>query len=609
MCGIVGYIGNEQAAPILMEELARLEYRGYDSAGIAVLSEEGICLTKTRGKLQALRNKLAAGMPKGYSGIGHTRWVTHGAPSDVNAHPHLDQKGQVAVVHNGIIENYQALRKELQARGCVFQSQTDTEVVPQLLAQFLQAGEALLPALLKTLDRLRGAYALGILVQEAPDCLIAARKGSPLVVGVADTGNYIASDIPAVLPYTRRVYLLDEGEIALVYGDHVEIYSEWGERVDKKIYEVTWSVDAAERGGYDHFMLKEIFEQPKAIRDTLQPRIRQGRIRLEEAGLTEEYLAGVQRVVLIACGTASHACMVGRVAIEQLARVPVEWDVASEFRYRNPILYPEDLLIVVSQSGETADTLAALRLAREKGCKVLAITNVVGSTIAREADRVLYTWAGPEIAVASTKAYLTQLLCLYLVAIEMAYVKGKLSDETYARYIQELETLPDKAQTVLTSTEPEHALARRFCHCRDIFFIGRGLDYAAAMEASLKLKEISYIHSEAMASGELKHGTIALIEEGVPVVALSTQGQVAEKLHSNIREVKARGAVVICIAYGDSSLEDGIADHLLYIPRTDDLFAPLLSVIPAQLFAYYCAIERGYDPDKPRNLAKSVTVE
>ncbi len=610
MCGIVGYIGPEGAAPILMDELSRLEYRGYDSAGIVTLDGDGLHLVKTRGKLQVLRDRLARdGEPKGNLGIGHTRWATHGAPSDVNAHPHLDDQGRVAVVHNGIIENYQSLRRELEKEGCVFRSQTDSEVVSQLLARRLEKCGDLLEALTSTMGRLRGAYALGVVAKACPGTLAAARKGSPLVVGLSDHGNYIASDIPALLPYTRKVYLLDEGEIALVYADHVEVYSEWGEPVEKKVYEVTWSVDAAERGGYKHFMLKEIFEQPRAIRDTLNPRLRDGRIHLEEAGLTDEYLAQVKRVVLIACGTASHASLVGRAAIEQLARVPVEWDVASEFRYRDPILSPDDLLVVVSQSGETADTLAALRLAKENGCKVLAITNVVGSTIAREADRVLYTWAGPEIAVASTKAYLTQLLCLYLVAIEMASAKGRLDAATYDRYIRELQTLSDKAQTVLTSTTAEQELAKRFCHSRDIFFIGRGLDYAAAMEASLKLKEISYIHSEAMASGELKHGTIALIEDGVPVVALSTQGAVAEKLHSNIRAVKARGAVVVCIAYGDSSVEDGVADYVLYIPRTDDLFAPLLSIIPAQLFAYYCAIERGYDPDKPRNLAKSVTVE
>ncbi|MDR2513720.1 MAG: glutamine--fructose-6-phosphate transaminase (isomerizing) [Christensenellaceae bacterium] len=609
MCGIVGYIGPKEAVPVLLSGLSRLEYRGYDSAGVAALSGGRIQVAKARGKLSNLVEKLKGGAPKGSAGIGHTRWATHGEPSDINAHPHTGASGRVAVAHNGIIENYLQLKEELGKAGYAFISQTDTEVIPHLIEECLKAEAGLLPAVVRALSKLRGSYGLAILDAQTPNCLVAARRGSPLIVGVSAEGNYIASDIPAVLPYTREVYLLDEGEIALVFEDRVEIHSAEGKRVEKELYTVTWSVDAAERGGYSHFMLKEIFEQPKALRDTLVPRVRRGSIDLSEAALSDEDLKGVSRVVLVACGTASHACLVGKAAIEKLARVPVEWDIASEFRYRDPILSPDDLCIVVSQSGETADTIAAMRLARERGCKVLAVTNVVGSTIAREADRVLYTWAGPEIGVASTKAYLTQLLCLYLLAIQLAFDKGLVSEEDYALYLRELETLPDKAETILSSTEPMRRAAELFHAQKDIFFIGRGLDYAAAMEASLKLKEISYIHSEAMAAGELKHGTIALIEPGSLVVALSTQGLVADKLESNIQEVRARGAQLLCVTYGDTDLREKLADQVLRIPRTVDLFAPLLSIIPLQLFAYHCAVLRGYDPDKPRNLAKSVTVE
>lgn len=610
MCGIVGYIGPERATDILMEGLTRLEYRGYDSAGVAVYENGKIQVIKARGRLDCLRSKLEGQPLYGHVGIGHTRWATHGEPSDENSHPHLSQSGRIAVVHNGIIENYAPLREKLMRKGYEFVSETDTEVFAHLLEDTFSRGNGdILKAVRDTVLKLEGAYALGVLCSRFPDRIIAARKDSPLIVGLGEGCNYIASDIPAVLPYTRRVYLLEEGEMAQVFADHVEIYDMDLQRVDKEVYEVTWSVDAAERGGYAHFMLKEIYDQARAMRDTISPRVKEGRFNLAEAGLTDEMLEKVRRVVITACGTASYAGQVGRSLIEKLCRVPVEIDVASEFRYRDPILSPEDLFIVVSQSGETADTLAALRLAKARGCKVLAITNVVGSTIAREADNVLYTWAGPEIAVASTKAYTTQVLCFMMIALQLALVKGRLTQEKYDEYMKEFLTLPDKAEKILEDVTPIQKLAARFFSQEDIFFIGRGLDNALCMEASLKLKEISYIHSEAMPAGELKHGTIALIEPGRLVVAMCTQTATMDKLFSNIREVLTRGAVVLAVGYEDSTREDEVTSYRMTIPRTDDLFAPVLAVIPAQLFAYYCAIQRGYDPDKPRNLAKSVTVE
>ena len=610
MCGIVGYIGPERATDILMEGLTRLEYRGYDSAGVAVYENGRIRVVKARGRLDCLRSKLEGQPLYGHVGIGHTRWATHGEPSDENSHPHLSQSGRIAVVHNGIIENYAPLREKLMHKGYEFVSETDTEVFAHLLEDTFSRGNGdILHAVRETVLKLEGAYALGVLCSRFPDRIIAARKDSPLIIGLGDGCNYIASDIPAVLPYTRRVYLLEEGEMAQVFADHVEIYDMDLQRVDKEVYEVTWSVDAAERGGYAHFMLKEIYDQARAMRDTISPRVKDGRFDLTEAGLTDELLRSVRRVVITACGTASYAGQVGRSLIEKLCRVPVEIDVASEFRYRDPILSPEDLFIVVSQSGETADTLAALRLAKSRGCKVLAITNVVGSTIAREADNVLYTWAGPEIAVASTKAYTTQVLCFMMIALHMALVKGRLTQERYDKYMKEFLTLPEKAERILADVTPIQKLAARFFSQEDIFFIGRGLDNALCMEASLKLKEISYIHSEAMPAGELKHGTIALIEPGRLVVAMCTQTATMDKLFSNIREVLTRGAVVLAVGYEDSAREDEVTPYRMTIPRTDELLAPVLAVIPAQLFAYYCAIQRGYDPDKPRNLAKSVTVE
>lgn len=609
MCGIVGYIGDLQATGILMEGLSRLEYRGYDSAGVAIYENGGLQVVKARGKLECLREKLLTHPLSGKVGIGHTRWATHGEPSDENSHPHLSQSGEIAVVHNGIIENYATLRDKLTQKGYKFLSQTDTEVFAHLLQETLSKEHNMLSAVRDTVMQLEGSYALGVICSRWPDRILAARKDSPLIIGLGENCNYIASDIPAVLPYTRQVYLLNEGEMAQVFADHVEIYDMDGERVDKEIYEVTWSVDAAERGGYPHFMLKEIFDQGRAMRDTIKPRIKNGRFDLTEAGLTDELLKGVKRVVITACGTASYAGQVGRFMIEKLCRVHAEIDVASEFRYRDPILNPDDLFIVVSQSGETADTLAALRLARSRGCKVLAITNVVGSTIAREADTVLYTWAGPEIAVASTKAYTTQVLCFYMISLHMALVKGTLTQRQYDDYLAEFIRIPDKVDEILSDVTGIQRLAARFFSQEDMFFIGRGLDNALCMEASLKLKEISYIHSEAMPAGELKHGTIALIEPGRLVVAMCTQTATMDKLYSNIKEVQTRGAVVMTIGYEDSAREEQVTEYRLTIPRTDDLFAPVLAVIPAQIFAYYCAIQRGYDPDKPRNLAKSVTVE
>ena len=610
MCGIVGYIGPERATDILMEGLTRLEYRGYDSAGVAVYENGKIQVIKARGRLDCLRSKLEGQPLYGHVGIGHTRWATHGEPSDENSHPHLSQSGRIAVVHNGIIENYAPLREKLMRKGYEFVSETDTEVFAHLLEDTFSRGNGdILKAVRDTVLKLEGAYALGVLCSRFPDRIIAARKDSPLIVGLGEGCNYIASDIPAVLPYTRRVYLLEEGEMAQVFADHVEIYDMDLQRVDKEVYEVTWSVDAAERGGYAHFMLKEIYDQARAMRDTISPRVKEGRFNLAEAGLTDEMLEKVRRVVITACGTASYAGQVGRSLIEKLCRVPVEIDVASEFRYRDPILSPEDLFIVVSQSGETADTLAALRLAKARGCKVLAITNVVGSTIAREADNVLYTWAGPEIAVATTKAYSAQLVALYMLAIKFALVKGTIDDAAAAVLIKDLRTLPDQIELLLGQKEKIQRFANRYVGAKDIFFIGRGIDYAISLEGSLKLKEISYVHSEAYAAGELKHGTISLIEDGTLVVAVSTQPKLYQKTISNIVEVKARGAFVMAVTNEENKAMEKASDYCVYLPETNPYFANSLAIIPLQLFGYYVAVGKGCDVDKPRNLAKSVTVE
>ena len=543
MCGIVGYIGYRDAMPVLLDGLEKLEYRGYDSAGIAVYHDGVLSVAKKMGRLQVLREEVTQNPIKGTVGIGHTRWATHGKPSDENAHPHTSMANDLAVVHNGIIENFQEIKDFLTEKGYEFRSQTDTEVVAHYIDYMRKEGNcSLFEAVRRTLPHLEGSYALVVISQNNPDLLICARKDSPLVIGIGEKENFIASDIPALLSYTREVYLLDDKDIAVVTRNGIDLYNQLGQKISKEIFHVTWDVESAEKGGYPHFMIKEIHEEPRALRDTISPRVREGKLTLAEAGLVPEVLRKIRRCVITACGTAYHAGVVAKYLIEGLARVPVEVDIASEYRYRDPILDPDDLVIVVSQSGETADTLAALRLAKAKGCKVLAVTNVVGSTVSREADLLLYTWAGPEIAVASTKAYTTQLALLSALAYEMAYDRGTIDEATYQAFVNALEEIPAQKQKLVDSVEEIQNLAEAFAKEKDVFFIGRNLDYAAAMEASLKLKEISYIHSEALAAGELKHGTIALIEEGTPVVALATQKSLSEKLYSNIKEVKARGA-------------------------------------------------------------------
>ncbi|MBQ3865023.1 MAG: glutamine--fructose-6-phosphate transaminase (isomerizing), partial [Clostridia bacterium] len=569
MCGIVGYIGYREAMPVLLDGLEKLEYRGYDSAGIAVYQDGMLSVTKKMGRLAVLRGELELNPLTGSVGIGHTRWATHGKPSDENAHPHTSMANDLAVVHNGIIENFQEIKDFLTEKGYTFRSQTDTEVIAHYVDYMRRETNcSLFEAVRRTLPHLEGSYALVVISKDDPEELICARKDSPLVIGIGEKENFIASDIPALLSYTREVYLLDDKDIAIVRRDGIELYNQLGQKITKEIFHVTWDVESAEKGGYPHFMIKEIHEEPRALRDTISPRVREGRLTLAEAGLVPEVLKTIKRCVITACGTAYHAGVVAKYLIEGVARVPVEVDIASEYRYRDPILNPDDLVIVVSQSGETADTLAALRLAKAKGCKVLAVTNVVGSTVSREADLLLYTWAGPEIAVASTKAYTTQLALLSALAYEMAYDRGTIDEETYLQFVKALEAIPAQSQTLVDSVEAVQNMAEAFAKEKDVFFIGRNLDYAAAMEASLKLKEISYIHSEALAAGELKHGTIALIEEGTPVVALATQKSLAEKLYSNIKEVKARGAYVLALANEGDEQIDRLADKVIYVPET-----------------------------------------
>lgn len=608
MCGIVGYIGKKEAQEFLLEGLSKLEYRGYDSAGLAIYNGEAISVQKTKGRLADLATKIAPNVMKGSIGIGHTRWATHGKPSDENSHPHLDGTEQFAVVHNGIIENYMDLKEELIGKGHVFLSETDTEVIAKLLAD-LYDGD-LVSTVRKVAKRLSGAFALGILSKYEPNKLVAVRMASPLVIGVGKEENFIASDIPAILKHTRDVYILEDGEMAVITEGKVELSTLDGAEVSREVMRVSWDIETAEKGGYDHFMMKEIYEQPKAIRDTLAGRIRNNQVDLsQEIGLTIEQLKGIEKVQFVACGTAYHAGLVGKYVLEGLARIPVETDIASEYRYRNPIVDEKTLVVVVSQSGETADTLAALREAKSKGARVLAITNVVGSSVAREADDVLITWAGPEIAVASTKAYTSQLIVVYLLGAYLAKARGFLSEETMTELVTNLQQLPEQAEKVLAQEKEVEAYARSIAKHANLFFLGRGLDYAVALEGSLKLKELSYIHSEAYAAGELKHGTLALIEEGIPVIALGTQKAVLDKMISNIQEVKARGAYVLGFApEGDTELKKSV-DEVIYIPATHDLLAPVLTVIPLQLISYYACQERGYDVDKPRNLAKSVTVE
>lgn len=607
MCGIVGYIGQNEAAPVLIKGLKKLEYRGYDSAGIAVFGD-GIHVVKTKGRLADLDAKVQTmGGVKGQVGIGHTRWATHGAPSDVNSHPHTSMNGRISVVHNGIIENYLQLKAELEEKGYVFASETDTEVVAQLFDYYYDGD--MVDTLIRVIGRIRGSYALGILCNEKPDEIIAVRKDSPMLVGIGENENFIASDIPALLEYTKDYYLLNDNEIVVLKKDSITILDLDKNEIKKDIYNVTWDISAAEKGGYDYFMMKEIMEQPKAFKATISPRIVDGEIKLDNIKYTDEDIRNINRIHIIACGSAWHAAIVGKYVIEDYARIPVEVDLASEFRYRNPILDKNDVCIIISQSGETADTLAALREAKRQGIRILAIVNVVGSSIARESDDVLYTWAGPEIAVATTKGYSTQVALMYLLAMKFGQARGHLSAEEVKKLTAELELVPGYIEKLLTMDEELKELAKAHAHANDVFVIGRGIDYAVALEGSLKLKEISYIHSEAYAAGELKHGTISLIEEGTLVVAIATQDPLYEKLVSNVKEVKARGAYVVAIAKEGNTEIAEVADKVIYIPQINDKFTASLNVIPMQIFSYYVAIERGCDVDMPRNLAKSVTVE
>ncbi len=610
MCGIVGYTGKEQAAPILLDGLDKLEYRGYDSAGVAVYDGEKIRWMKARGRLKILREMTHDGqILPGMCGIGHTRWATHGVPSNENAHPHFNESGTIAVVHNGIIENYQKLRNRLIEKGYTFSSDTDTEVVAHLLDNYYREEKDPLQAIIRTMNRVEGSYALGIIFQDYPGQLYAVRKDSPLITGKAADGNLIASDVPAILKYTRDVYFIQNEEIVCMDAENLRFYNIDGEQIEKESVTIQWDVTAAEKAGYEHFMLKEIYEQPKAVTDTLNPRIRDGRVEIEELGMTHEEIRALRKICIVACGSAYHTGVVAKYVFEELARIPTEVDLASEFRYRNPILDEGTLVIVVSQSGETADTLAALREARKRGVKVLGIVNVVGSSIAREADDVMYTWAGPEIAVATTKAYSTQLIAEYLLAIHFAQVRGTVSEAEVGEMLTELRRLPEHIDLLLGHKEKIQRFANRYIAARDVFFIGRGIDYAISLEGSLKLKEVSYIHSEAYAAGELKHGTISLIEDGTLVAAVLTQENLYKKTISNMVEVKTRGAFLLAVTNVGNTEVEKIADYVVYVPETHKYFTASLAVIPLQLFAYYVAIGKGCDVDKPRNLAKSVTVE
>ncbi len=608
MCGIVGYIGESQAAPILLDGLSKLEYRGYDSAGIAVYDGENIKVQKAVGRLKALSELTHDGatMP-GVSGIGHTRWATHGAPSNQNAHPHYNQTETIAVVHNGIIENYLRLRKRLERKGYQFISDTDTEVVAHLLDYYYKGDPV--EAITKIMHRVEGSYALGIIFKEHPDHIYAVRKDSPLIVGHGKDGNLIASDVPAVLRYTRNVYFIQNEEIALLTGESIAFYNVDGEEIPKEPTTIDWDINAAEKGGYEHFMLKEMYEQPQTVRDTLSPRIKDGAIVIEELGMGEEEIRAIRKIHIVACGSAYHAGVTAKYVFEGMARIPVEVDLASEFRYRNPILGEDELVIIISQSGETADSLAALREAKIKGVKTLGIVNVVGSSIAREADQVMYTWAGPEIAVATTKAYSAQLIAEYLLAIKFAQARGVVSQEEVNGFLKDLQKLPEQIEMLLSNKEKIQHFANRYIAAKDVFFVGRGIDYAISMEGSLKLKEISYIHSEAYAAGELKHGTISLIEEGTLVAAVVTQEDLYKKTISNIVELSSRGAFVLAVTNAGNRDIEKAADYVIYIPQTNKYFTNSLAIIPLQLFSYYVSVGKGCDVDKPRNLAKSVTVE
>ena len=606
MCGIVGYVGKRSAQDVLLDGLEKLEYRGYDSAGVALALDGGIRVVKTKGRLTALREKLAAQqLAQSFCGIGHTRWATHGEPSDVNSHPHSTPR--VSIVHNGIIENYGLLKERLIAKDYTFQSETDTEVLVKLIDS-CYTGDPL-QALQQALAKVRGSYALAVLFKDYPDTIFAVKRESPLIVGWGEGENFVASDIPALLKYTRRYSVLEEGDMAVCTAEGIRFYNEFGEPVERKPLTADWDMEAAEKGGYPHFMLKEINEQPAAITATVSPRVENGLPDLRIPELSDEMLKKIGTVHLVACGTAMHAGMVGKAAIEALARVPAEVDIASEFRYRDPILKPEDLVIIISQSGETSDTLAALKLAKSRGVPVLAIVNVVGSSIARAADYVLYTYAGPEIAVASTKAYMVQMCVLYLFALRLAYARGAQTEAETRRLTAELLRASEVIKPRLADCEQIKYLASRFVNTQSCFFIGRGFDYSLSLEGSLKLKEISYVHSDAYAAGELKHGTISLITDGVPVIALATQKQVYEKTISNAKETKSRGAKVLLFTTKDAVVPEGVADYVVRLDEYEDLLMPLQLIVPLQLFAYYMAVLRGCDVDKPRNLAKSVTVE
>ena len=615
MCGIVGYVGSDSVLPVLLGGLSRLEYRGYDSAGVAFIDRGEIAIKKKKGRIKNLEQALAddglltrSGI---HIGIGHTRWATHGAPSDENSHPHLSADGRIAVVHNGIIENYLELKRFLIEKGFEFQSETDTEVVAHLLEHHYRTSceGDILAAVRKTLADLEGSYALGVLCADHPDQFIAARKDSPLVLGLGEGCNYIASDIPAILNHTRQIVIMEDREVAQLTARGITLFDALGQPVAREPLHVTWDSEAAEKGGYEHFMMKEMHEEPRAVRDTITPRLRGNRIRFDSLNLDRAALERLDRIRIVACGTAAHAGIVGKYIIEEICRIPVEVDVASEFRYRNPIVTDKTLTIIISQSGETLDTLAAMREAKKLGSQILAIVNVVGSSIAREADHVIYTMAGPEIAVASTKAYNTQLAALYLLAFQMAFELGRIDEDTLKSYLDQMVELPALLDQILANQDNIQRFASEHFNAHSIFFIGRGLDYALSMEASLKLKEISYIHSEAYAGGELKHGTIALIEEGTLVVCPMTQPQLVEKMISNIREVKARGAVILGILTPDCSRAAEVCDRVIELPAIDPLLAPIIAVTPTQLFAYYMTVNKGFDVDKPRNLAKSVTVE
>lgn len=608
MCGIVGYVGKRESQTVLIEGLKKLEYRGYDSAGVAVYTKNGLEVKKAKGRLAVLESQLKDAPLTGSIGIGHTRWATHGKPSDVNSHPHTDNSQKFSVVHNGIIENYLSLKDELSAKGHQFVSETDTEVISHLIADLYEGD--IVKAVQNATKRMHGAYALGVLTEYEPEKLVAVRYASPLIIGVGDGENFIGSDIPAILEYTRNVYILNDGEMAVLTQDGVDLMTIEGNFISREIFHVDWDIVTAEKAGFDHFMLKEIYEQPKAYRDTMGSRISDDgkRILLNEIGMSVEQIRGIRQVHIVACGTAYHAGLIGKAVIEKLARIPVEADVASEYRYRSPIITKDTLVIVVSQSGETADTLAALREAKRCGARVVAITNVVGSSVAREADDVITTWAGPEIAVASTKAYTSQLIGFYLLGIFLAQTLGTVEADGISELITGLKKLPEQVEEILEQANVIKSFAEQVSVHDDLFFIGRGVDYAIALEGSLKLKEISYIHSEAYAAGELKHGTLALIEEGIPVIALTTQNDLFDKTVSNIKEVKARGAHVLGISIASAEISKTV-DQLFTIPTSQPLLMPALSVIPLQLLAYYASLARGNDVDKPRNLAKSVTVE